>query len=184
MKDLYTLPKNLPIPTDDGACDHLVGSRIPAISLLATSGEVINLDTLSGAVVIYFYPMIGRPESRPLDGWNEIPGARGCTPQSCAFRDNYVELMHFADNIFGASSQSLEEQKEAKARLDLPYELINDSDYILTEAMRLPTFNYKNSRLIKRLTVISINSIIQKVFYPVFPPNQNAEDVLNWFSNR
>lgn len=181
MKDLYKLPDNLPIPVDDGACDHLCGASIPSTSLMATSGECINLSALTGAVVVYFYPMIGRPDSPPLVGWNEIPGARGCTPQSCAFRDHYPELKGFTSNIFGVSSQPLEDQKEAKARLDLPYELLNDSEFTLTDAMRLPTFEYMNLRLIKRLTVISVNGIIQKVFYPVFPPNQNANDVFEWF---
>lgn len=183
MKDLSKLPDNLPIPVDDGACDHLLRASIPAIPLLATSGDTINLGTLPGAVVAYFYPMIGRPDSPPLVGWNEIPGARGCTPQSCAFRDHHAELKSFAVNVFGVSAQPLADQKEAKARLGLPFELLNDSQFALAEAMRLPTFDYQKSRLIKRLTVIAMDGVIRTVFYPVFPPDRNAEDVLAWFRN-
>jgi peroxiredoxin len=153
------------------------------VPLVATSGDTIRLGTLPGTVVAYFHPMIGRPDSAPLVGWNEIPGARGCTPQSCAFRDHHAELKSVAAKVFGVSAQPLEDQNEAKARLELPFELLNDSRFALAEAMRLPTFEYDKSRLIKRLTVIAINGIIRKVFYPVFPPNRNAEDVLEWFRN-
>jgi peroxiredoxin len=180
MKDLSTLPDNLPIPVDDGACDHLLGSRIPSIALLATSGDSVNLSALPGMVVVYFYPMIGRPDSLPLVGWNEIPGARGCTPQSCGFRDHYAKLTGLRAKVFGVSAQPLEDQIEAKTRLGLPFELLNDSGYALTDGMRLPTFEYERSRLIKRLTVIAIDGIITKVFYPVFPPDRSAEDVFEW----
>jgi len=180
MKDLSKLPDNLPIPVDDGACDHLLGARIPPVPLVATSGETINLGASPGVVVVYFYPMIGRPDSPPLVGWNDIPGARGCTPQSCAFRDHFSELMRFHAKVFGVSTQPLEDQKEAKTRLGLPFEMLNDGRFALTETMRLPTFVYEKSRLIKRLTVVAIDSTIQKVFYPVFPPNRNAEDVVEW----
>jgi len=184
MKDLSKLPDNLPIPVDDGACAHLPGTRIPSIPLAATSGGTVNLGTLTGTVVAYFYPMIGRPDRPPLVGWNEIPGARGCTPQSCAFRDHHAEIKSFGAQVFGISAQPLEDQKEAKARLGLPFELLNDSHFALADAMRLPTFEYQTARLIKRLTVIAVNGTIEKVFYPVFPPNRNAEDVLDWFNKR
>lgn len=184
MKDLSKLPDNLPIPVDDGACDHLLGAHIPSILLVSTSGDCINLGKLPGAFVAYFYPMIGRPDSPPLVGWNEIPGARGCTPQSCSFRDHHGELMNLGAKVFGISAQPLEDQKEAKARLELPFELLNDSDFALAEAMHLPTFEYGTARLIKRISVITINGIIEKVFYPVFPPNRDADNVLNWFRNR
>lgn len=184
MKDLYTLPDNLPVPVDDSACAHMTGQRIPSIPLVATSGETVTLGTQPGVVVAYFYPMIGRPDSQPLEGWNEIPGARGGTPQSCAFRDYHAELKNFAANLFGVSAQPLDDQQEAKIRLQLPFELLNDSRLALTTAMRLPTFVFQNSYLIKRLTIIAIDGIIQKVFYPVFPPNRNAEDVLEWFRTR
>jgi len=135
MKDLTSLPDNLPVPVDDGACDHLVGMHYPSLALAATSGEAVNLGTSPGTIVVYFYPMIGRPDSLPLVGWNEIPGARGCTPQSCAFRDHHAELLQFADRVFGVSAQPLEDQKEAKQRLGLPFELLNDSDFALTRAL-------------------------------------------------
>ena len=180
MKDLYKLPDNLPIPVDDGACAHLSGTRIPSVPLVATSGNIIDLGVQSGAVVIYFYPMIGRPDGPPLVGWNEIPGARGCTPQSCAFRDHYAEIKSLKVKVFGVSAQSLEDQKEAASRLELPFELLNDSHLALTESMRLPTFTYNGTRLIKRLTIIALDNIIRKVFYPVFPPDRNADDVIEW----
>lgn len=180
MKDLSKLPENLPVPEDDGACDHLPGTRIPSAPLSATSGDIVDLAVLYGTVVIYFYPMIGRPDNLPSAGWNEIPGARGCTPQSCAFRDRYVELKALATNVFGVSAQPLEDQRVARDRLELPFELLNESPFILTDAMRLPTFEYGGTRLIKRLTVIAMNGIIRKVFYPVFPPDRNAESVVEY----
>lgn len=183
MKDLSKLPDNLPVPLDDGACDHLLGSHLPSVSLAATSGGTVNLGALSGTIVVYFYPMIGRPDSPPLVGWNEIPGARGCTPQSCGFRDHHTELKSFAAGVFGVSAQPLEDQKEAKNRLGLPFELLNDSSFALAKALRLPTFEYAGARLIKRLTVVAVDCTIQKVFYPVFPPDRNAEDVIAWFRN-
>lgn len=180
MKDLSKLPDNLPVPEDGGACNHLPGSQIPLISLVATSGESVNLSTLPGTIVVYFYPMIGRPDGPPLIGWNEIPGARGCTPQSCAFRDHHAELMSLGVKVFGVSAQPLEDQKEAKGRLGLPFELLNDSSLALAEALHLPIFEYAKSRLIKRLTIIAKDGVIRKVFYPVFPPTQNAADVIEW----
>ena len=183
MKDLTKLPDNLPIPTDDGACAHLLGIHIPSVSLNSTSGEIVDLSELSGTVVVYFYPMIGRPDGPPMTGWNEIPGARGCTPQSCAFRDKHLELKSFGAKVFGISAQPLDDQREAKSRLELPFELLNDGHFALTEAMHLPTFEYKKSRLIKRLTIVALEGIIRKVFYPVFPPDRNAEDVIAWFKD-
>jgi peroxiredoxin len=180
MRDLFKLPDNLPIPVDDGACAHLLGTRVPSVPLVATSGDIVNLGALPGTVVVYFYPTIGRPEAPPLVGWNEIPGARGCTPQSCAFRDHYAELSSSGAKVFGVSAQPLEDQKEAKARFGLPFELLNDSGFELAEAMRLPTFEYANARLIKPITFIAVDGVIRKVFYPVFPPDRNAEDVVEW----
>lgn len=182
MKDLAKLPGNLPVPIDDGACDHLPGAKIPSMLLEATNGEPINLGNLLGFVVIYFYPMIGRPDGPPLNGWNEIPGARGCTPQSCAFRDNFSSLTNLDAQLFGVSAQPLEDQKEAQARLHLPFQLLNDSELFLARQMCLPTFEYRGLELIKRLTLISRNGVIEKVFYPVFPPNSDAENVIKWLS--
>jgi peroxiredoxin len=183
MKDLSKLPDNLPVPEDDGACAHLLGIRVPSAPLIATSGKMVDLAALSGTVIVYFYPMIGRPDSPPLVGWNEIPGARGCTPQSCSFRDHHVDLKALATAVFGISAQPLEDQIEAKERLELPFELLNDSRFTLAEAMRLPTFEYAGIRLIKRLTIVAANGIIRKVFYPVFPPDHNAEDVVEWLKS-
>lgn len=182
VKDLSKLPDNLPVPVDDGACDHLLGMSMPAVSIAATSGSAINLGELSGVAVFYFFPMIGRPDAPPLIGWNEIPGARGCTPQSCAFRDHYTEIKKYATHMFGVSVQPLSDQIEAKGRLHLPFDLLHDGNFILADALKLPTFFYENKKLIKRLTLIGIDGVIRKVFYPVFPPNRNAEEVLEWLS--
>jgi peroxiredoxin len=180
IKDLHTLPDNLPVPVDDGACSHLEGMQLPSIALQSTADRTVDLSSDRGITVVYFYPLIGRPDSPPMIGWNEIPGARGCTPQSCAFRDQYSELRELEANVYGASSQPLQDQKEAVQRLHLPFELLNDSSFLLTNALNLPTFEYKSLRLIKRLTLIVVNGLIRKVFYPVFPPNQNAAEVIAW----
>jgi peroxiredoxin len=180
MKDLHVLPDNLPVPVDDGACSHLEGMQVPSITLESTAGRKVDLSSGSGMTVVYFYPLIGRPDSPPMIGWNEIPGARGCTPQSCAFRDHYDDLHALGINIYGASSQPLEDQREAVQRLHLPFELLNDSHFLLASALSLPTFEYKSLRLIKRLTLVVANGLIHKVFYPVFPPNRNAAEVIAW----
>lgn len=180
MKDLHVLPDNLPVPVDDGACSHLEGMRLPSLTLESTAGRAIDLSSERGLTVVYFYPLIGRPDSPPMIGWNEIPGARGCTPQSCAFRDEYSALREFGAAIYGASAQPLEDQREAVQRLDLPFELLNDSSFTLTNALNLPTFEYNSLRLIKRLTLVIADGLIRKVFYPVFPPNQNAAEVTAW----
>jgi peroxiredoxin len=180
IKDLHTLPTGLPVPVDDGACNHLRGSRLPSVPLLRISGSVIDLSVSSGTQVIYFYPMLGRPDSPPLIGWNDIPGARGCTPQSCAFRDSYAELKRLGAELYGVSAQNFEDQKEAHARLNLPFELLNDAQLSLARAMRLPTFEYQGMRLIKRLTIVAKDGFICQVFYPVFPPDRNAAEVIDY----
>ena len=182
IKDLHTLPANLPIPVDDGACDHLLGSTLPSASLTSTTGKAVDLSTYAGTLVIYFYPMLGRPDSPPLIGWNDIPGARGCTPQTCAFRDSRAELKQLGVEVFGVSTQRLEDQQEAHARLQLPFALLNDDQLTLTQALKLPTFEYAGTHLIKRLTVIATGGLIRKVFYPVFPPNDNAREVITWLT--
>jgi peroxiredoxin len=181
MKDLNFLPANLPVPEDDGACDHLTGMRFPSIYLIGTSKNKINISAAQGFVVVYFYPLIGRPDSPPMLGWNEIPGARGRTPQSCAFRDIYAEFTSLGVPVYGASTQSHPEQVEASERLHLPFELVSDYSFELASALRLPTFEYNSLALIKRLTLIVNNGIIEKVFYPVFPSNENAANVMAWF---
>ena len=181
MKDLYTLPKNLPVPQDDGACNHLEGSRLPALALLCTNDRKVDLSSALGMTVVFFYPMTGSPNSAPMIGWNEIPGARGCTPQTCAFRDHYSQLKELGvTHVFGASSQNIDEQKAAVERLHLPFDLLNDSRFELANALKLPTFPYEKLKLIKRLTLIIENGTILKVFYPVFPPNENAAQVIAW----
>lgn len=183
MKNLTTLPANLPVPIDDGACAHLERCVLPSVSLLSTADRHVDLATEKGISVVYFYPLIGHPDSPPMPEWNEIPGARGCTPQSCAFRDLNEEFKKLGARVFGASSQTLEAQKEAAQRLHLPFELLNDSAFQLANALDLPRFNYKGMELIKRLTLIIKDGVIIKVFYPVFPPNQNATDVIAWLTD-
>ena len=178
--DFFPLPKDLPVPIDDGAADHLVGLELPNVSLVSTNGTTINIGELTGLWVIYVYPMTGRPGVPLPDGWDGIPGARGCTPQSCNFRDHYVELKALHSGVFGLSAQRSEYQREARDRLHLPFELLSDSGLQLKDALRLPTFTIAGMELYKRLTLVSLDGHIEKVFYPVFPPDQNADEVLTW----
>jgi len=182
-RNLLVLPDDLPVPEDDGACAHLEGTDMPTIALASTSGAKINIGLESGISVVYFYPMTGRPDAPPMVGWNEIPGARGCTPQSCSFRDHHADLLELGAKVYGVSSQSSEDQKEAVQRLHLPFELLSDSNFELATTLRLPTFTYNSLRLIKRLTLIINNSSIRKVFYPVFPTNENAANVIAWLQD-
>lgn len=179
-KNLLVLPDNLPIPDDDGACAHLEGMNMPAVALTSTSGAKVNLGLEGGIVIVYFYPMTGKPDADPMVGWDKIPGARGCTPQSCAFRDLHSDLLDLGSKVYGVSSQSSEDQKEAVLRLHLPFELLSDSSFELANALMLPKFYYGSLLLIKRLTLIIKNGSIRKVFYPVFPPNENAANVIAW----
>ncbi len=178
--NLYQLPENIPVPVDDGACDHLTDLHLPSIALKSTSDRVVNLADLHGYVVIYCYPRTGQPNKELPEGWNEIPGARGCTPQSCAFRDHHQELKMLGAQVFGVSIQDTPYQQEAAERLHLPFELLSDSAFEFTTSLRLPTFDIAGLTLIKRLTLIVNDGQIKKVFYPVFPPDKNAEDVINW----
>jgi peroxiredoxin len=180
MEKLTELPKDLPIPLDDGACNHLTGNSLPSISLPSTQGKSIDLSAISGYVVIYCYPMTGKPGVELPAGWNEIPGARGCTPQSCAFRDHHQELNDLGAKVFGLSTQDSEDQIEAKIRLHLPFELLSDLDLSFANTIELPTFEIDGKHLIKRITLIVKDGSIIKFFYPVFPPSQNANDVIDW----
>jgi peroxiredoxin len=182
--NIYELPKNLPVPVDDGACNHLSGMRLPSVALPSTAGRVVDLSTLTGATVVYCYPRTGRPDEEPPPGWNDIPGARGCTPQSCAFRDHYREEKALGAEVFGLSAQSNSAQCEAAERLHLPFELLSDENLDFANALRLPTFKVESMTLIKRLTLISAGGRIVKVFYPVFPPDKNAEEVIHWLSQQ
>jgi len=174
------LPKDLPRPVDDGAASHLEGMRLPKVSLLASNGANVDLAALPGCVVIYIYPMTGRPGVPLPDGWDGIPGARGCTPQSCSFRDHHSELKALNTSVFGLSTQTTEYQREARDRLHLPFELLSDSGHRLKQLLRLPTFAVAGMELYKRMALIVENGLSRKVFYPVFPPDQNANDVLAW----
>jgi peroxiredoxin len=183
MPNFNELPKDLPVPIDDGACDHLPGLSLPSINLPASSGDIVNLAELPGWVVIYCYPMTGRPGIPLPDRWDQIPGARGCTPQSCSFRDHHNELKALNAQVFGLSTQSTEYQREAADRLHLPFELLSDSALQFAQALRLPTFEIAGMRLIKRLTLIARDGKIVKHFYPVFPPDKNADAVVSWLQN-
>ena len=176
------LPEGLPVPEDDGAADHLPGKRLPSVALRSTAGNVVDLSALLGVTVAYCFPLMGRPDSDMPQGWDEIPGARGCTPQSCAFRDHHAELRSLGARIFGISAQDSAFQKRIAERLHLPFELLSDEDLILAEALSLPTFEVEGLRLLRRLTLIMADGLIQKVFYPVFPPDKNAEEVVRWLS--
>jgi len=179
---VYELPKDLPVPQDDGACAHLAGMTLPPVALPSTGGRVVDLSRLAGTTVLYVYPRTGRPDQELPTGWNAIPGARGCTPQSCAFRDHFEELKRAgAAHVFGLSTQDTAYQREAVARLHLPFELLSDAGLELARALNLPTFEVDGMTLIRRLTLIARDGAIVKVFYPVFPPDRNASDVLAWF---
>ena len=184
MEKLTQLPTDLPVPIDDGACNHLLGVSLSSIALVSTQGKWVNLSTIVGRVVVYCYPMTGRPDTPLPDGWEMIPGARGCTPQSCSFRDHYQELNELNVNVFGLSTQSTEYQLEAKKRLHLPFELLSDCELNLTKMLKLPTFEIEGQLLIKRVTLIIENGKIIKVFYPVFPPDQNADQVIDWLKKQ
>lgn len=176
----FPLPTDLPRPLDDGAADHLWGVSLPKIVLPGTDGRDIDLAALEGTWVIYVYPMTGRPGVSLPDGWDEIPGARGCTPQSCSFRDHHEELRTLGSGVFGLSTQTRDYQREARDRLHLPFELLSDTSLQMKRALQLPTFTAGNMELYKRLTLIIRAHRIVKVFYPVFPSDRNVDDVLAW----
>lgn len=171
----------LPRPTDDGAARHLLGLTMPDIALDATDGTRVSLAEFPGRTVLYVYPMTGKPGVALPDGWDDIPGARGCTPQSCAFRDHHGALINAgANHVFGVSAQDRAWQTEAAERLHLPYPLLSDADLALTQALKLPTFDIGGIRLLKRMALVIDDARIAAVFYPVFPPDRNAADVLTW----
>lgn len=178
--NLSQLPADLPRPVDDGATAHLAGELLPRTALPSTDGTTVNLTDLVGRWVIYIYPMTGRPGVALPDGWDGIPGARGCTPQSCSFRDHYKELQELGTDVFGLSAQGTDDQREARDRLHLPFQLLSDSSLQLKSTLRLPTFTTAGMELFRRLTLIVEHGKIRKVFYPVFPPDRNADEVLAW----
>jgi peroxiredoxin len=171
----------IPSPSDDGRADHLEGLSLPDVTLSATEGSDVTLSSLSGIAVIYVYPMTGRPDRDLPEDWDQIPGARGCTPQSCAFRDHHAELREWgAKHLFGLSTQSPDYQREAAARLHLPFPLLSDADQAFGKALDLPGMDVAGQYLHKRLTMIAKDGVIAKVFYPVFPPDQDAANVIDW----
>jgi peroxiredoxin len=180
-KDLGSLPADLPVPIDDGACAHLAGQPVPAIALPSTAGrEVVLAKTGRPRTVVYAYPRTGEPDKPSPEGWDMIPGARGCTPQSCSFRDHHQELLDLGAEVFGLSSQTIAYQQEMAARLHLPFEVLSDAELRFANALRLPTFEVAGMTLIKRLTLILRDGRVEHVFYPVFPPDRSAEDTIAW----
>jgi peroxiredoxin len=179
--DPNILPAELPVPQDDGAARHLSGMRLPSIPLAATDGSQVDLSKLTGRVVVYVYPRTGVPGQPSPDGWDAIPGARGCTPQSCSFRDHFAELERLGvAHLFGLSTQDTAYQREAVDRLHLPFPVLSDESLALAQAMRLPTFTVAGMTLLKRMAWVIDDGIITNVFYPVFPPDKNAEEVIAW----
>ncbi len=180
MTILTSLPKNLPVPHDDGACSHLLDKSLPDIDLPSTQQTVINLSTIKGWTAVYCYPMTWQPNVALPDGWDAIPGARGCTPQSCTFRDSFQTLLDLNVQVFGLSRQNTEYQQEAATRLHLPFALLSDNSLLFTQTLNLPVFKVSRMQLNKRVTLIACDGVIQHYFYPVFPPDKNVNDVIDW----
>ena len=184
MSDVYTLPPDLPVPLDDGATGHLPGRMLPQLTLESTRGPVSLRQLSLERLVLYIYPRTGRPETPSPPGWDDIPGARGCTPQSCAFRDHAAELEALGATVAGLSAQPLDEQAEFAERNHIPYPVIADPELKLGAALGLPTFEVEGMTLYKRVTLVVEACAISKVFYPVFPPDQNAAEVVAWLRER
>lgn len=177
---LQDLPPDLPQPEDDGACDHLVDRPLHSLALPSTKGGTFDIATRPGRWVVYCFPRAGRPD-RPLpEGWNEIAGARGCTPQSLAFRDQYEDLRALHADVVGVSTQTPDEQAEIATRLALPFPLLSDATLSFAKSLDLPTFDVEGTLMIKRLTLIVSDGVIDHVLYPVFPPDKAAEEVIVW----
>jgi len=179
--DPTVLPPDLPVPKDDGATRHLGGLKLPSVPLAATDGSTVDLSALRGRTVVYVYPRTGRPGQNMPDGWDAIPGARGCTPQSCSFRDHFAELRQLGvARVFGLSTQDNDYQREAVERLHLPFPVLSDARLALTRAINLPTFTVAGMTLLKRMVFVIDDGVMTKVFYPVFPPDKSAEEVVGW----
>jgi peroxiredoxin len=181
MHNPQDLPPGIPAPQDDGAADHLTGMRLPDLALPATSGGAVNLAKLKGRTVLYLYPRTGVPGVDLPPGWNDIPGARGCTPPSCGVRDHFAELKALGvAQVFGLSTQDTAYQQEAASRLHLPFPILSDATLAFTKALTLPTLSVAGMTLLKRMALVIDDGMITKVFYPVFPPDKNAADVIAW----
>ena len=175
------LPPNIPAPQYDGAARHLAGMKLPDIGLPATVGPAVNLSRLKGRTVVYIYPRTGVPGQDLPTGWDAIPGARGCTPQSCGFRDHFGELQRLGvAQLYGLSTQDTAYQQEAANRLHLPFAILSDDKLAFSRALKLPTFSVDGMTLLKRMALVIDDGVISKVFYPVFPPDKNAEEVIAW----
>ncbi len=181
--DFTRLPQDLPVPVDDGAADHLEGKEFPDRPFPSTGGKPVNIRALDGLVVLYIYPMTGRPGVPLPDGWDDIPGARGCTPQSCGYRDAYPRLKALEARVHGLSSQQTDYQQEARGRLKLPHHLLSDASLVLRDTLDLPTFTTSGQILYRRMTLVIGSGRILKVFYPVFPPDADAGQVIDWLAS-
>jgi peroxiredoxin len=181
MHNPNVLPPNIPAPQDDDAARHLAGMKLPDLALAATDGAQVNLSKLKGRTVLYIYPRTGVPGVDTLPGWDQIPGARGCTPQSCSFRDHFGELKRLGvAQLYGLSTQDTAYQQEAATRLHLPFAILSDDKLAFTRALKLPTFSVDGMTLLKRMALVIDDGAISKAFYPVFPPDKNAEEVIAW----
>lgn len=178
--DLYSVPEGIPRPVDDGACDHLPGLAVPSVVLASTDGTGVDLGALRGRSVVYCFPRTGRPDRDTPAGWNATPGARGCTPQSCSFRDQHGAFREMGVRVFGMSVQDTDYQREAAERLHLPFPLLSDERLEFSTMLGLPTFDWDGSPLLRRVTLILSDGAVEHVFYPVFPPDANADEVLEW----
>jgi peroxiredoxin len=180
--DPTALPADLPVPEDDGAADHLSGASVPSVPLVATGGGTVDLAERSrrGTVVVFAYPRTGRPGVETPAGWDDIPGARGCTPEACSFRDHHAELAAAGAHVVGLSTQDPEYQQEVTTRLGLPYPLLSDHELALTRALQLPTFEAAGQVLLRRLTLVVRDGVVEHLWYPVFPPDSHAQEVLSW----
>ncbi|PPR47716.1 MAG: putative peroxiredoxin bcp [Alphaproteobacteria bacterium MarineAlpha5_Bin9] len=175
------LPRDLPIPKDDGTANHLEGSFVPDIELPNQDGNYLKLSRKdSFRLVLFCYPMTGIPNKPSPEKWDLIPGARGCTPQNCSFRDNYDDLIINNSIPVGLTTQSVDEIKEMTLRLKIPYDVLSDANFKFIKALKIPTFKVDKTIFVKRITFIIQNSYIEKVFYPIFPPDRNVKDVINW----
>jgi peroxiredoxin len=178
---LNQLPPNLPRPIDDGGARHLKGMALPDLSLPSTAHRMVNLSTIGAPrTVIYCYPMTGRPDRQLPAGWDDIPGARGCTPETCGFRDHHRDPARLHAEVFGLSTQDTPYQQEMVRRLQVPFEVLSDEHLRFAKALRLPTFTVEGMTLLKRLTIVARGGRVEHVFYPVFPPDTHAQAVIDW----